>query len=121
MILKIQDPGTLKWIYYDNINKISFNYNEYFVTHDCQICPKDADIIKIETKEYLDPDALYVVWSDEDDSKDAEEFQCKVVIANFRTPCEADANGKGGDYYCVAFNGRTYLLNDEGKTIERIS
>ena len=119
MILKIQDPGTLNWIYYDNIAKISFNYNEYFVSHGCQIYPKDADIHKAETKENLIPDASYIEWSNEDDPNDAEEFQCKVVIAGFRTPYEPE--GKGGEEMCIAFNGRTYLLNDEGKTIERIS
>ena len=118
MILKLQDPGTLKWIYYDNINKISFNYNEYFITKlNHQIYPKDEP--SGVTKENLNPDASYIVWSNEDDSKDATVFQCKVVIAIFRAPYEPD--GKGGREMCIAFNGRTYLLNDEGKTIERIS
>ena len=116
MILKIQDAFNLKkWIYYDNIAKISINYNEYIID-------KDEKILQVNTSESssnplfeLDVDAIFAKWDEKEDN----EFTVltvhaknRVVVAIFRVP---------HDEYCVAFNSRAYLLNDEGKTIERIS
>ena len=123
MILKIQDAiNGSKWYYYDHIDKISLNHNEYLVTKDNLIRCKNADSDKSVTKEDLNVDANFTNWSHDEHEEwsNSDNEQCKVVVAIFRSPIILH-DPKSGDELCVAFNKQAYLLNDEGKTIERIS
>ncbi len=115
MILKIQDTVIKsKWYYYDNITSISFNHNEYFITEENLIFERDFNSTKSPR---LDVNALYAQWIRRETEDDP--TQCEVIVTRFHS--SYDLNGKGRNELCIAFNSRAYLLNDEGKTIERIS
>ena len=117
MILKIQDSiNESKWYYYDNIAKISINHNEYMITKDNKVLSKDCQSNKKEYVE-LDADAVYAQWSHDNETEPPD---VGVVVAIFRSFIVLD-DIKSGDEMCVAFSRRAYLLNDEGRTIERIS
>ena len=98
MILKIQDStNSRKWHYKDNIADISFNYSEYTATSDDKLFFEEEEI----KFDYMT--AVYVVYPKQIEN---------IVVAVFI---------KNGNEGRIAFNTQAYLLNDEGKTVEKIS
>jgi hypothetical protein len=93
MIIKIitKDKDSQPSIFYDGFNKVAYRYIN------------DIDADKIET------DATWFV-----NGKFCCGDKCAAVIL-------INANRLNGEEFTVKTNAITYLLNDEGKTIERIN
>ena len=110
MILQISDTVKSSWVYWDKISRVS-------VTR-CITWKKNADnplpeyrFFKItdKTSEEIFPDALYVDFSNQE-YRDAD--------GNGHCIC-CTVEREGFSETAVVFNAG-YLLNDEGKTIERL-
>ncbi len=101
MILKIQRyKDNQSWWIYDDVRKISISQRMYHSGVPTVSDGMDAYIFDVEAKCECEPDTIC----------------CTDCVGYYELICRLNS----GEEYSVAFDTIAYLLNDNGKTIEKI-